>query len=108
VKQGNLSYTVVDYVGNSFAANTLSNGSIEFTLDDDWSAVSLTGTTDEEKVELSYQAEALSTADVASTTTTTTTQAPEPTESDDVGSLVEVSGGAKGVVFMCALAAFYL
>lgn len=109
VKQGNLSYSVVDYVGNSFPATTLSNGSIEFTLDDDWSAVSLTGTTKDEKVELSYEAEAISRAPEASMSTTETAgDAPEPTESDDAGSVLEVGRGAKGVAMVCVVAAFYL
>lgn len=101
VKKGNLSYTVVDYVGNSFAATTLSNGSIEFTLDDEWTQVSLTGTTEEEEVELSYEAETISRAAQASLTTGV--EAPEPTESDDAGSMVRVSTCTEGIVLICAL-----
>ena len=85
--KGNLSYTVVDYVGNSFEATTLSNGSVKFTLDNDWVAVSLTGTTEEEEVELTYQAEALP--------ATTTTQSPTPSETDNSGYLVQPWGAVK-------------
>lgn len=107
VKQGNFSYIVVDYVGNSFVVNIFFNGSIEFMFDDDWFVVSLIGMMDEEKVELFYQVEVLFIVDVVLMMMMMIIQVLELIELDDVGSLVEVSGGVKGVVFMCVFVVFY-
>ena len=81
VKAGNPGYSVVDYVGESFEATVLSNGSVQFTLDDDFFAVGLTGTTEEEEVELTYKAEVLSRLEEVASTT----QAPAPSKTEDAG-----------------------
>ena len=100
MKKGNLSYTLVDYVGNIFDATVLSNGSVQFTLEDDRNAVSLTGTTEEEEVELSYKGETLPDP-------VKTTEAPKPSETDNAGFSVQPRDAAKGMVIACAVAAFW-
>ena len=60
VTKGNLTYSVVDYVGDSINATVLSNGSVQFHLDEDWEAVVLAGVTEEKEVELIYKATTVS------------------------------------------------
>ncbi|KAJ5624627.1 hypothetical protein N7510_000936 [Penicillium lagena] len=98
VTKGNLSYNVVDYVGDTLEATVLSNGSIRFTLDEDWAAVSLTGITEEQDVELSYKAEFFP---APKPTTTTTTQALTPSPTGNLGYSVKPRGA---LVVACAIA----
>ncbi|KAL2864822.1 uncharacterized protein BJX67DRAFT_360349 [Aspergillus lucknowensis] len=98
ITKGNLSYNVVDYVGNTVEATILANGSVTFTLDEDWEAVSLTGRTEEEDVELSYKAEVFPAPEG-----TTTTQAAVPSTTGSGGDLVK-PGGAVSVAVACLVA----
>ena len=104
VTRGNLSYAVVDYVGNSFDATVLSNGSVQFILNEDWQSVVLAGTTEGDEVELTYKAEALSDPDVAeSETPSTATTAAEPSETDDAAFSVRAGGAAMSAAVACAI-----
>lgn len=98
VTKGNLSYNVVDYVGDTLEATVLSNGSVKFTIDEDWDAVSLTGVTEEQDVELSYRAKAFPASEPA---TTTTTEALTPSPTKNLGYSVQPMGA---LVAACAIA----
>lgn len=87
VTKGNLSYSVVDYVGDTFEASVLSNGSVKFTIDEDWDAVSLAGVTEEQDVELSYKAKFFPASGPA-----TTTQDPTPSPTENSGYSVQPMG----------------
>jgi len=95
---------VVDYVGNSLDPTLLSNGSVKFTLDEDWQAVVLSGTTEEEEVELTYKAEMLlGPENTAAPTTETAT--PEPSATSNAAYAVQGGGAARGVSIVCAILA---
>ncbi|KAI0448395.1 hypothetical protein F5B21DRAFT_122118 [Xylaria acuta] len=111
VTRGNLSYIVADSAGNSFDATLLSNGSIQFTLDEDWQAVVLSGTTEEVEVELTYKAEMLlgpeatAAPTLETTDPSTPTTAPEPSATDNAAYTVQVGGPARGVFIVSAILA---
>ncbi|KAJ5833254.1 hypothetical protein N7474_001565 [Penicillium riverlandense] len=96
VTKGNLSYKVVDYVGDTLEATVLSNGSVKFTLDEDWDAVSLAGVTEEQDVELSYRAKVFPAPE-----STTTTQAPTASPTGNLAYSVQPMGA---LVVACAIA----
>ncbi|KAL2818006.1 hypothetical protein BJX63DRAFT_429338 [Aspergillus granulosus] len=96
ITRGNLSYNVVDYVGDTVEATVLSNGSVKFTLDEDWEAVSLTGFTEEDQVELSYWAKFL-----PSPEENTTAEAPVPSETGNSGYSLQPMGA---FAVACAIA----
>lgn len=103
VSRGNLSYAVVDHLGNSFDATVLPNRNVQFTLDEDWEAVALVGTTEEQQVGLTYQAEILPDNELeVPTTSPTPTSTPEPSATNkNAGNVVRADGTVWTALVIC-------